>query len=1087
MKMKLMMTLMALAVSVFSANSSAGSLTGDTTPAISVITPSALADQTLVISGDGLDGARLHIQTDSRAFYLDPWMSKSSRMLAVLPPDLEASVLTVRPEKNGLYGEAVYVNAAEVWWTYPSRVNAADATAVSVKLVGRNLKIDGVSPGVRLTGNGVEQDLNTTALNPYALEVTLPAGLSPGTYHLTAHNGSGGALGWSGPVAVVVESGIATTGLPVFNVSDYGAVADDDADDFPAISSAIAAAGAAGGGTVELGQGTYHLSAGLSLPQNVHLRGKGMGEHSGLNLETAVISGDYSALKPMLGMMNLTEIIRMEAPYASLSDLTVMNRHAGTSPGSINDGGVAGQMTRCSVRANAPDLVFENVRFVLADARPDVAFDSASALVLYDAALHVHSPGESNIRISGCDFRSVAVGLTFDHPQDQHIGTNACVAGTESVMISNCTFTGHSAFLYAYTPGSGTYRQDESYGVYNWNARKVVIEGGAFSGASRTEGYCLNRSIFVRNTSVRDMYIANNSMVDIGVWPGTGSALEAYLNDGGKVNEGEQILFHYRHPHGGYFDVLSAAMDSVTVDPDDPRNAGSTDNLGRAPDRRGSRILPHVGDNDHWLLYVAAGRGAGQVRTVTAQQDVSGDVELTVDEPWRVAPEENSAVLLFVANRHNIIFNNFVDAGAIHPAIKTGGAQFWLNAVENIIDGNQYANLSYGTVINSSFRNPCLWNLVQNTVSSNMSGFTGAGAMQPEFIHHSYYRSQTGEVEDPCATMDSDCHGWYSVGNVFRSNSGHGTSVGGFSGAHVGDWFSRNNLIELPDAGIMMDVMEHNTFTGVTNGFRYNKTCNDLLLRSNLLGSSGDTHYNKSQSGTPSDAILHVIAGPDGTQPFGYTRYAINATVEASFALPVSSALTRYILNGYSGTGDAPSGSSSNLTFTITQDSTLTWDWSTEHYLAISTNGVGVVTAGSGWYPEGTQLSLNAVPGDWSLFGFWSGDVREVQPSVESQNLTAYMSSHLTLTANFVDHDSLWDDFQTYGEWRYDLNGWFYDAAFPYIFHFDHGWLYLAPGSDFGSLSFYRFNRSGWNWIHNNWLEYYDFSTEAWVSMKKDD
>jgi hypothetical protein len=169
-------------------------------PSISAMTSSASADQTLVISGEGLDGSMLHIQTDSRAFDLEPWMSASNRMLAVLPPNLEESVLAVWPVKDGLYGEPFYVNAAEVWWTYPSRVNAADGTAVSVKLVGRNLKLNGFSPMLHLSGNGVEQDLNVTAQNPYVLEAMLPSELSPGTYQLIAHNGSGGGIGWSAPI-----------------------------------------------------------------------------------------------------------------------------------------------------------------------------------------------------------------------------------------------------------------------------------------------------------------------------------------------------------------------------------------------------------------------------------------------------------------------------------------------------------------------------------------------------------------------------------------------------------------------------------------------------------------------------------------------------------------------------------------------------------------------------------------------------------------------------------------------------------------------------------------------------------------------
>ena len=56
------------------------------------------------------------------------------------------------------------------------------------------------------------------------------------------------------------ERGIpAATGVR-FDVSNYGAVADDDLDDLPAVTSAIRAAEAAGGGIVFFPPGRFHLS-----------------------------------------------------------------------------------------------------------------------------------------------------------------------------------------------------------------------------------------------------------------------------------------------------------------------------------------------------------------------------------------------------------------------------------------------------------------------------------------------------------------------------------------------------------------------------------------------------------------------------------------------------------------------------------------------------------------------------------------------------------------------------------------------------------------------------------------------------------
>lgn len=135
-------------------------------------------------------------------------------------------------------------------------------------------------------------------------------------------------------------------------------------------------------------------------------------------------------------------------------------------------------------------------------------------------------------------------------------------------------------------------------------------------------------------------------------------------------------------------------------------------------------------------------------------------------------------------------------------------------------------------------------------------------------------------------------------------------------------------------------------------------------------------------------------------------------------------------------------------------------------------------------YVDGAEINFSAVPAPWFSFGGWSGDVSDVQPSFEAQDIIAYMSSDRSLTANFVAQASLWDGTETYADWRYDLRGWLYDLEFPYIFNFDHGWLYLAPGSDVENLYFYSYNLGGWVWIDSSWLEYYDFSAEAWVTVE---
>ncbi len=85
-----------------------------------------------------------------------------------------------------------------------------------------------------------------------------------------------------------VEGGIPdTSAWPVVNAADFGAVADDDKSDAPAINAAIEAVAKGGGpGIVQLDAGTYRFDYGTSilLKSNVVLRGAGM--------HRTVIAGD---------------------------------------------------------------------------------------------------------------------------------------------------------------------------------------------------------------------------------------------------------------------------------------------------------------------------------------------------------------------------------------------------------------------------------------------------------------------------------------------------------------------------------------------------------------------------------------------------------------------------------------------------------------------------------------------------------------------------------------------------------------------------------------------------------------------------
>jgi len=108
----------------------------------------------------------------------------------------------------------------------------------------------------------------------------IPEDVPPGLYDLWLHNGSGGKWGWGGPLPVEVTT--PPTPAVIVDAREYEAKGDGVADDTQPLQRALDAAGEAarkagpnGRATVALAPGTYNISATLTVPSWVSLRGSG--------------------------------------------------------------------------------------------------------------------------------------------------------------------------------------------------------------------------------------------------------------------------------------------------------------------------------------------------------------------------------------------------------------------------------------------------------------------------------------------------------------------------------------------------------------------------------------------------------------------------------------------------------------------------------------------------------------------------------------------------------------------------------------------------------------------------------------------
>ena len=140
--------------------------------------------------------------------------------------------------------------------------------------------------------------------------------------------------------------------------------------------------------------------------------------------------------------------------------------------------------------------------------------------------------------------------------------------------------------------------------------------------------------------------------------------------------------------------------------------------------------------------------------------------------------------------------------------------------------------------------------------------------------------------------------------------------------------------------------------------------------------------------------------------PWGYGNVSLQAgsTVTNSVDSPTEEISgTRWRCTGWTATGSlSPSGATNEISCTITQSTTLTWQWLIEHFLDITVSGSGTVDTVAGWYPEGVMY-LTAYPATNFHFTHWSGDV---PPGYERYNpLPLPFGEPRAVTAHLTDDE----------------------------------------------------------------------------------
>ena len=111
---------------------------------------------------------------------------------------------------------------------------------------------------------------------------------------------------------------------------------------------------------------------------------------------------------------------------------------------------------------------------------------------------------------------------------------------------------------------------------------------------------------------------------------------------------------------------------------------------------------------------------------------------------------------------------------------------------------------------------------------------------------------------------------------------------------------------------------------------------------------------------------------------------------------------------GWSGTGDVSSGTGTQCVFTVTQSSTLAWQYQTNYWFSASVSGEGSVVVGDAgfaadasgcWAPAGTNVNV-AATGDMDMFRGWR-DLSSGETVAETAELTVVMDASRRVEAVF--------------------------------------------------------------------------------------
>ncbi|ACD83862.1 glycosyl hydrolase family 28-related protein [Candidatus Methylacidiphilum infernorum] len=572
------------------------------------------------------------------------------------------------------------INRPQIEWCQPSRLlpglKQDEAYPGSeLCLIGRNILLspeDVQKLKVMVVPKKGTQPtfLETLEAEKYCCRVKIPETLPVGEYDLFIHNGHGGQSGWSEAFLLRVVNPTAWPSK-IFNIKEYGAKGDGLSDDSEALRKVLKAAESNGGGIVYIPAGTYKVGGSFFIPPKTLIEGDGT-DFSWLNWPENEPHGEEDFIPAALfssGQFALEELsIRVRNAKRVLVDRSALGDEE--LLGNAKDWEDLSLVFQGKIpfSKDLSDVFLRNIRIQFL---PFYGYPHGSVVngplwkILRWGLEGVPGVGFSlalgsleNVEISGCEIigcRQRAVHLkngritqnSFYNPMGAFCWTEM---GGERLFVEDNWFSDESTVYRRLAPLRFMYVAHNQFSEFGRGSRLALsIDLGFPMGKKKTDPLAkiqpLKATIAGTEIIFKEGNFAKDSLVDQQILIVEEDNKEplprkVIANSERKLSLDQGTSLPLNKEIAVYFLPWSSPFAA----PVESSEASETKILGK-------NVLPGLVGLD---VLVVSGKGAGQLRKVTAQNSNA----IRVDRPWDVPPDFSSLLFFYQWEGKSIFFEN---------------------------------------------------------------------------------------------------------------------------------------------------------------------------------------------------------------------------------------------------------------------------------------------------------------------------------------------------------------------------------------------------------------------------------------------